>query len=81
MSDVPADYRELLDLRTVIAEIDRKRAETQKLQEEREKFIAERRKFDRDWWVVPLTVFGVIVAGVVARLPEILHAIRWGIPQ
>jgi hypothetical protein len=91
VSDTSADYRELLDLRAVIAGIDRDRAESQKLQEEREKFIAEQHKlmaegnrFNRDKWIVPLTavlsVFGIIVAAVIARLPELLHAFRIGAP-
>jgi uncharacterized protein YydD (DUF2326 family) len=81
MSDIPADYRDRLDLRSVIAEIDRKRAETQKLQEEREKLIAEQHKllaegnrYNRDKWI------GIVVAAIIARLPEILHALRVGAP-
>jgi 3-dehydroquinate synthase class II len=82
MSDIPADYRDQLDLRAIIAQIDRDRAETRKLQGETEKFVAEQhklmseaKKFGRDWWIIPLTVLGGIVAGAVARLPEILHAL------
>jgi hypothetical protein len=67
MSDVPADWRGQLDLRKELARIDRDRAETQKL-------IAEATKFKRERWVVPLTVLGALLAAIVARLPEILHA-------
>ena len=67
MSDVPADWRGQLDLRKELARIDRDRAETQKL-------IAEATKFKRERWVVPLTVLGALLATIVARLPEILHA-------
>jgi hypothetical protein len=74
MSDIP-DYGGQLDMRKVIAEIDRDRAETQKL-------FAEARKFNRDRWIVPLTaiitVIGGILVGAVARLPEILHAFGVG---
>jgi hypothetical protein len=84
----PADYRDPIDLRAVLARIDRDIAENakffaeaRKLNNESDKLRAERRKFDRDWWIVPLTVFGAILAAVIARLPEIMHAIRWGIPQ
>jgi hypothetical protein len=70
VSDIPTDYREQLDLRAVIASIDRNRAETQKL-------YAEGRKFNRDWWIVPLTVLGAIIAAITARLPEILNALGW----
>lgn len=67
MSDVPVDYSDPAVMRALLAKIDRDRAETQKL-------LAESRKFNRDIWIVPLGVFGAIVAGAVARLPEILRA-------
>jgi hypothetical protein len=75
MSDIPADYRELLDLRTVIAEIDRKRAEAQKLQEEREKFIAEQRKLlaeaaklSRDRWLAPWALVASLSGGLIVAV-------------
>jgi cytoskeletal protein RodZ len=80
MSDIPADYRAQLDLRAVIAKIDRDRAETQKLQEEREKFIAESRKYDRDPWILTLAALLGVAAAFIARLPEILQALRNGAP-
>ena len=65
MSDLPSDYRDRIDLWQIIAEIDGKRAETQKLQEDTEKFVAEqhklmaeRAKYNREIWIVPVTVFG-----------------------
>jgi hypothetical protein len=76
MSDTPE--RDPIDLRAVLAQIDRNRAETQKLFAEQTKLMAEGRKFNRDWWIVPLTVLGAILAAVVARLPEILHAFHIG---
>ncbi len=83
MSDLPSDYRDRIDLRQIIAEIDGKRAETQKLQEDTEKFVAEqhklmaeRAKYNREIWIVPVTVFGAILAAAIARLPEIMHALR-----
>ena len=57
-----------LDLREQIVRIDRNIAETQKLQ-------AEARKFNRDPWFVLVGAALAIAAGVVARLPEILHAV------
>jgi hypothetical protein len=69
MSDAPIDYRDPLIMRAVLARIDRDQVETQKL-------LAEGRKFNRDIWIVPLTVFGAILAAIVARLPEILAALR-----
>lgn len=67
MSDIPADWRGQLDLRKELSRIDRDRAETQKL-------IAEAAKFKRERWVIPVTVLGALLAAIVARLPEILHA-------
>jgi hypothetical protein len=67
MSESPIDYSDPVTMRATLARIDRDQAETQKL-------LAEGRKFNRDIWIVPLTVFGAIIVGVVARLPEILHA-------
>lgn len=71
MSDAPIDYNNPAIMRAALVKIDRDIAETQKL-------LAEGRKFNRDIWIVPLTVFGAIIAAVFARLPEILHALGWG---
>lgn len=78
MSDVPIDYTDPAVMRAVLVKIDRDRAETQKLFAEATKLNAEGRKFNRDIWIVPLTVFGAILAAIVARLPELLHAFRIG---
>jgi hypothetical protein len=59
-----------LDMRATLAKLDCERMETQKL-------LAEAGKFNRDIWIVPLTVMGTILAAVVARLPAILHAFGW----
>jgi hypothetical protein len=61
--------RDPLDLRAVLAKIDRDRAETEKL-------FAEARKFNRDPWFL---IFGAIIAALATRLPEILRAL--GLPQ
>jgi hypothetical protein len=71
MSDNPADYSDPITMRALLAKIDRDLAESSKL-------IAEARKFNRDMWIVPLTVFGAILAAAVARLPEILRAFGLG---
>lgn len=76
MSDAPVP--DPLDLRAELARIDRDRAETHKLLAEVFKLNSEGRKFNRDWWIVPLTAFGAILAAIVARLPEILHAFGVG---
>lgn len=62
MSETPEHS---LDIRAVIARIDRDLAESAKLR-------AEARKFNRDPWFVALGAFAVAVA---ARLPEILNGI------
>ena len=59
--------RDPIDLRSVLARIDRDLAENVKL-------LAEARKFNRERWITPVTVLGAILAALVARLPEILHA-------
>jgi hypothetical protein len=73
MSDAPAD-RFRLDIDEQIARIEKTIDEGTKLRAEARKLDSERRKFNRDWWIVPLTVFGAILAAIVARLPEILAA-------
>jgi hypothetical protein len=63
--------RDPIDLRSVLARIDRDLAENVKL-------LAEARKFNRERWITPVTVLGAILAALVARLPEILHAFGVG---
>lgn len=79
MSDLPADYRDQLDLRTIIAEIDRKRAETQKLQEEREKFVseqhkllAEARKLNRDRGLAPWQATALTLGTLAALVTSVV---------
>lgn len=76
MSDIPHDWRGQLDIREQIARIDRNQAEVQKL-------FAEAKKFNRDPWILALAAliaaFATVVAGVFARLPEILAA--FGLPH
>lgn len=71
MSDIPADWRDQLNIREQITRLDKAIDEAAKLR-------AEARKFDRDRWIVPLTVLGAVVAAIIARLPEILHAFGVG---
>jgi hypothetical protein len=70
MSDIPSDYRDRLDLREQLTRIDKAIDEAGKLR-------AEARKFDRERWVIPVTVLGALLAAIVARLPELLHAFGW----
>jgi hypothetical protein len=71
MSDLPADWRDRIDLREQIARIDRSI-------DEAAKFRAEAGKFNRDHWLMVLTAFLAILAALVARLPELLHAVGVG---
>jgi hypothetical protein len=71
MSDIPSDWRGQIDLRAVLTKIDRDRAETQKL-------FAESHKFNREPWVLVLAALIAALAALIARLPEILHAM--GLP-
>jgi hypothetical protein len=75
MSDLPADYREQLDLRGIIAQIDRDRAETRKLQGESDKFVAEQKKLlaeasklERDRWLAPWLLLVSLSSGVVVAV-------------
>jgi hypothetical protein len=70
VSDIPTDWRGQLDLRAVIAGIDRDRAETQKL-------FAEATKFRRERWVIPVTVAGALLAAAVARIDVIARIFGW----
>lgn len=78
MSEIPIDQRVRLDIDELVARIERQQAETQKFVAEQHKLMAEGRKYNRDLWIVPFTVIGAIIAAIVARLPEILHAFGVG---
>ena len=81
MSDIPADWRGQLDLRSEIARIDRDRAESEKLRQETAKFVAEQRKLisesrklDRDRWLAPLVLFASVAGGaIVAVIGHLWH--------
>ena len=78
MSDIPAGYPERLNLAEAVARIERNQAEisklfaeSAKLRDEATKLRAEARKYR---WDPAFLVLGAIIAGIFARLPEILHA-------
>ena len=80
MSDIPANYREQLDLRAEIARIDRDRAEASKLREESDKFVAEQRKllaegrkFERERWLAPALAIASVVGGLLGVATFIAH--------
>lgn len=68
MSDIPADWRGQLDLRAEIARIDRDRADTEKLR-------AERRKFDREPYILAIAAMLGALATLFANLPNIIRAV------
>ena len=43
-----------LDIRDIVARIDRNMAEADKFRAEQQKLYSERDKFDRDRWIIPL---------------------------
>jgi hypothetical protein len=71
MSDIPADYRERLDLREQLARIDKLLVENQKLQ-------AETKKHNRDPWILALAALIAAFATLFARLPELLTVLGVG---
>lgn len=71
--DMP--YRDQLDIREQITRIDRAIAESAKFAAETRKLSAEGRKYRLDPF---LLIAGAIVAGIFARLPEILRALGHG---
>jgi hypothetical protein len=85
VSDVPADYRDRLNLREQVARIDdalsrieRQQAETGKFVAEQHKLMSEAKKFNRDPWFLLIGALGAVLAAIIARLPEILHAFGVG---
>ena len=76
MSDLPADWRDQLNVREQIARIDRSLDAAAKLRAEQRKLISEGQKFNRDPWILALTALIAAFAVVVARLPELLGALK-----
>ena len=80
MSDAPAP-RDALDLEAVLVQLAKSREETRKFVAEQHKLMAEGNKFNRDRWIVPLTVLitvaGSIIVGVIISLPAYLHLLGW----
>ena len=67
--DLPTDYRDQLNIREQIARID-------KILAERPKLEAETKRFNRDPWILVLAALIAAVAVIIARLPELLQAMR-----
>lgn len=75
MSDVPADYRDRLNLREQIERIDRQRAEglkfaaeQHKLAAEQQKLMAEALKLNRDRWLAPWVLLTSLLSGGVVAI-------------
>ena len=82
MSDIPADYAERLNLRELIARIDRQQEETRKFVAEQHKLTAEAAKLaseaaklDRDRSLSPWLAFGAMAGGVVTGATLLLRAL------
>lgn len=70
------DARDPIDLRAVLGQIDRDRAETLKFLAEQTKLAAEARKFDRERWLLLVGAFGGI-AGMIAAGVTAAKALGW----
>ena len=68
MSDIPADYRDRLNLREQIARIDLAIDEAAKFRAEQRKLGSESRKLDRDRWLAPLVLFASVAGGVLVAI-------------
>ena len=69
MSDIPHDYQDRLNLREQLARIDNLLIESQKL-------AAGRSKYNREPWLLMLASLIAAFAVVIARLPELIQALR-----
>jgi hypothetical protein len=73
MSDIPAHYRERLDLREQIARIDRMREESLKFTAEQHKLTAEAAKLKREPWIALLGAAAALFAAGAAFTKLIGH--------
>jgi hypothetical protein len=69
-----------LNMRDVLARIDRQQAETQKFVAEQRKLIAEADKLTRDRWLAPLVAVASVIAavgGIVAGAAAVARLAGW----
>jgi hypothetical protein len=62
------------DMAAVIADLDRRRADLLRMQDETDRFVAEQRKLiadgdKRDRWILPLTMLLTVVGSIIVDLP------------
>jgi hypothetical protein len=74
MSDTPKDQ---LDLRAVLARIDRDLAESDKLRAEQRKLTAEALKLTRDRWLAPLLAIAAVIGGILG-VASFIAKVIWG---
>jgi hypothetical protein len=84
MSDLPSDFRDRLDLRQIIVDIDRKRQETEKfvaeqrkLMAEADKLAAEGRKYERERRLAPWVFGAGSAAALIASLVSLAKSMHW----
>jgi len=68
MSDIPTDYRERLDIETILTQLARSREETLKFTAEQHKLMAEAAKLNRDRWLAPWLVLASVMSGVIVAV-------------
>jgi hypothetical protein len=78
MSDIPADYRDRLDLREQIARIDQLREEALKFVAEQHKLTAEAAKLGRDRLLAPWLAIVGLIGGLIAIASTIARWKGWG---
>ena len=74
MSDTPKDQ---LDLRAVLARIDRDLDESDKLRAEQRKLTAEALKLTRDRWLAPLLAIAAVIGGILG-VASFIAKVIWG---
>jgi hypothetical protein len=77
MSDIPADYRDRLDIREQIARIDRAREETLKFTAEQHKLTAEAAKLGPDRLLAPWLAIVGLIGGVITVASTIARWKGW----
>ncbi len=82
MSDLPADYADKLNLREILARIDRAQTETRKFVAEHDKLAAEQGKLNaeadklrRDRFLAPALALAATLGAIATFAPAIIRAL------